>query len=425
RLKYASKNWYSLVTIIQSCVFDDSSSAINGSFKDFADRFVSPRHESHHRIKRFSLTLTSSSLDPSQYDTVKDCLRSVFKRGVLDLELDIRVGYDDQEDVDDDKYSLPLELFTCKSVVKLRLGSGFVIDHLPKNALLPSLKTLFLDSVRFNDTTDGGCAFTRLISACPVLEELLIYGHNCEDWNWSCVVSSKILKRLTIHRKQWDNDGDFESISFDTPSLEYFDYFDVLRDHYPVVNLSSLVEAKIELPPLYNGDTYDVTNLIKGLKHVQILIIGFPDTMQLFWAFREAVPVFENLFHLSVWTEEPICWAALVILVKRSPNLKSLTIEALHCDTTEEGVESVCKCVEGYSFLLSCPIEILKINQFHGYIGEMAQIKHILEKLQCLVLLEVHVEGRSDDDLQILVDLLMLPRASSKCKVQVMFSETN
>ncbi|EOA38294.1 hypothetical protein CARUB_v10011486mg [Capsella rubella] len=393
RLKYASKKWYNLVTIIQSCVFADSYYPINGSFEVFAARLLSPRHDqSHHRMRRFYLKLTSSSLDPSQCDTVNECLLSVFKRGVLDLELHIKGRYDHY-------YSLPSELFTCKSVVKLRLGSGFVIDLIPSTALLPSLKSLFLDSVMFDDTT----AFTRLISACPVLEELLIHGFNCEDWYWSRVVSSHILKRLTIRRQELYHDGaSFDPISFDIPN------------HYPVVNLSSLVEAKIEHRPLYNRDNYDVTNLIKGLKNVQILTIGAVDTLELFWEFPEAVPVFENLFHLSVCT--------LLTLLKNSPNLKTLTIEALHYHTRKGDEVSLCQCLEGYSFLLSCHIEILKINQFYGYIGEMVQIKHILEKLQYLVLLEVHVEGRSDDDLQILVDLLMLPRASSKCKVQVMFS---
>jgi hypothetical protein len=196
----------------------------------------------------------------------------VLNRGVLDLELDINVN---------EVYKLPFEVFTCKKVVKLKLGSDFVIDNIPKNALLPALKTLFLDKVRFIDKS-GGCAFTRLVSACPVLEDLVIYRNNREDWEWSRIVSSKILKKLTIRREDWEDlDGSsYESISFDTPSLEYFEYFDVLRDGYPVVDLKSLVEAKLELPLFMVGDTYDVKNLIKGLENVQILSLGVVDTMQ-------------------------------------------------------------------------------------------------------------------------------------------------
>ncbi|CAA0388072.1 unnamed protein product [Arabidopsis thaliana] len=410
-LKYTSKNWLNLVTIIPVAIFDDSSaSAISASFKDFADRIMLARLASH-RIRRFSLKL--QSLNFAQYKTVNDCLRNVLESGVLDLELDINVRGD---------YSLPSEIFTCKSVVKMKLGSGFVIDILPKNAWLPALKTLLLDTVRFEFDNTAGCSFTKLISACPVLEELVIDGHNCEDWKWSRRVSSQILKRLTIRRKEWVHDGSsFEPISLDIPSLEYFKYFDTLRDSYPVVKLNSLVEAKLELPSLYIGDTYNVRNLIKGLKNVQILRLGAVDTMHLFWVFREAVPVFENLFHLSVSTHDAICWDDLRILLEKSPNLKTLTIEALHYHGYGDE-NSVCECLDGYSFLLSCPIEILKITEFGGEIKEMEQVEYVLENLLCLVLLEIHVKTKKiDRKLQILADLLMLPRASSKCKVQVKF----
>jgi len=37
--------------------------------------------------------------------------------------------------------------------------------------------------------------------------------------------------------------------------------------------------------------------------------------------------VFENLFHLSVSTHDAICWDDLRILLEKSPNLKTLTIE--------------------------------------------------------------------------------------------------
>ncbi|KAG7561758.1 F-box domain [Arabidopsis thaliana x Arabidopsis arenosa] len=416
-LKYASKKWLNLVTIIPSAVFvDSSSSASSGSFQDFADRIKLAQLASH-RMRRFSLKL--QSLDFAQYSIVNDCLRQVLECGVLDLELDINVKGD---------YSLPFEIFTCQSVVKLKLGSGFVIDILPKNALLPALKTLLLDSVRFEFDNTGGCAFTRLLSACPVLEELIIDGFNCELWNWSHTVYSRILKKLTIRRaysKDSDDydDYDFEKISFDTPSLTYLEYRDYIHDEFPDVNLKSLVEAKLQFNMLTAWMNTDLTNLFKGLKHVQILRLKFIDTLMLFDTCDEADTVFENMSHLDLPSEADVCWDPLKLFVKKSPNLKTLTIEDLHYEYREYlDLKSVCECLEGYSFLLSCPVEILTITQFSGRIGEMVQIKHVLEKLQCLVLLEVHVEERRvDNKLQILADLLMLPRASSKCKVQVKF----
>jgi len=54
-------------------------------------------------------------------------------------------------------------------------------------------------------------------------------------------------------------------------------------------------------------------------------------------------------------------------------------------------------------------------------VGEMVQIKHMLEKLPSLELLEVQLKPiiRADTKIQIMLDLLMLPRNSSKCKLRI------
>lgn len=69
-LRYASKKWLNLVTIIPTAVFVGSSSIINGSFKDFADRLLLAFRASH-RIRKVSLKLRS--LDFAQYNIVNDC----------------------------------------------------------------------------------------------------------------------------------------------------------------------------------------------------------------------------------------------------------------------------------------------------------------------------------------------------------------
>lgn len=67
-----------------------------------------------------------------------------------------------------------------------------------------------------------------------------------------------------------------------------------------------------------------------------------------------------------------------------------------------------CECLSGYSFLLSCPVKVLKITEYMGTIGEVEQLKHFLGKLTCLELLEVKTHVK--DKLQISKDLLMLPK---------------
>lgn len=79
----------------------------------------------------------------------------------------------------------------------------------------------------------------------------------------------------------------------------------------------------------------------------------------------------------------------------------------------------VCKCVSDYSFLWSCPLEVLKITEYDGSFEELIQMKHFLEKLSCLELVEVHSEATGKRKLKLIADLQRLPRASSKCKFEV------
>lgn len=96
-------------------------------------------------------------------------------RGVLVLELHIKVARKRHY-----YYSLPCDVFTCKTVSTMKLGSGFVIEAIHADVCLPSLKSLVLDSVRFFGS-DGRCAFNTLLS--------------------QSTVSSTTLKRLTIRRR--------------------------------------------------------------------------------------------------------------------------------------------------------------------------------------------------------------------------------
>ncbi|KFK33098.1 hypothetical protein AALP_AA6G330900 [Arabis alpina] len=413
-----SKRYQNLFTIIPTLSFNGDEE----SFKDFVDGVLALPVTS--RIRTFSLLWYHF-----EYDHINRCLCDVLKRGVLVIELNLKVH-------EPRNYSLPSEVFTCKTVVKMDLRCGFAIELLPEDAFLPSLKTLFLESVQFYDS-DGCCAFQTLLSASPVLEELVIDNIEWERWKWSSIVSSPTLQRLTIRREEWfsyDSDDildsrglayDFDSISLDTPSLIYLDYSDYVPKEYPTVNLNSLVEAKLDLRVDEEGvweathvDDFNPVNLISCLKNVEILDLTI-QTTEMFSLFPEAIPVFEKLFQLSVSLSDS-CWSSLLILIKKSPNLKTLIIEDyLHYGRRED--EYLCECVSEYSFLSSCPVEVLKINSYNGSIEELAQMKHFLEKLSCLELVVVYAQVSHNKRLQVMADLQMLPRASSKCKFQVDF----
>lgn len=351
----------------------------------------------------------------------KHCIRHVLNRGGLtDLDLSLYTG--------DDGPDLPCEIFTCKTLVELKL-SDFYIKELPEDASLPALKKLLLRSVKF-DSPPHVCAFGKLLSACPVLEELVLDDLRWEQWKWSRSVSSRSLRRLTIRRTNFDADmSDLGNITIDTPSVTHLEYDDFVPSSYLVVNLNSLVEVTLStvltvdhvyeyLPSDTDNITSDPTNLFKGMRNVQIMNVLFYECVEVFYRFRGAVPVFENLSHLSIKTNSNDCWHGLIILLNHCPNLHTLTIKGtLHYQVYNRS--DCCDCLSEYSFLVSCPVKVLKITEYGGTSDEFIQLINILEKLSRLELLEVTTLGTANEKFQIDKELQMLPKALSKCKIKV------
>ncbi|AEE79850.1 putative F-box/LRR-repeat protein [Arabidopsis thaliana] len=440
-----SKRWQNLFTIVQKLEFDDSVKN-QGSLMDFVNGVLALPVTT--RISKFSLRFDSflkRKLETGLVigpHVVNRCLCNVLKRGVLDLKLEI---------YGEDGYLLPSEVFTCKTIVDLKLTScifaeSYVIDVIPENAFLPGLESLFLKSIWFSDLR--GCAFQTLLSACPVLKTLTIYDVQWEKWKWSRTVSSATLERLIIQRTEFTyfNGSDFKSITFDTPSLTYLKYIDFVPEEYPVVNLDSIVEAKLHLiltgnqdyPVRYLGReddpiTSNPTNLIKGLRNVEILHLSTATAQMLCFFPRETLPEFVNLHHLTIGPTYYECfnWRLLPILLKKTPNLKTLMIKGpLHLyyrdfndDEEEEEPEYYCECSSGCNCLLSCHMEVLEISHYRGTTKELEKLKHFLGKLSCLEHVKLGVWASSDKEkLSITTDLLMLPRASVNCKIQINFS---
>ncbi|CAH8269095.1 unnamed protein product [Arabidopsis lyrata] len=378
-----SKRWRNLFTCTPNLRFvEEDEDLFNGntgldvlrSFCDFVDRVLAVSGNSP--VKEFTLNYHHDV----ESAHINLWISNVLSRGVLD-HLHLHV-------IARGRTPLPLAVFTCKTLVKLKLGRGFVI-------------------------------FYALLSACRVLEQLLIRGMDFEDWEWCRTVSSATLKRLTISCLGCRGfcDADFKSTTFDTPSLTYLDYASFLPDEYPIVNLDSLVEAKLNLMGMrIVTNIRNPTNLIKGLRNVEILDLSTLKTCEIFSSFGEAIPVLENLSRLSIKTEYNY-WEFLPLLLKKSPNLQTLVIKGPSAHYFHDYGSQ--ECLSGYSFLLSCPVKVIEIHNFWGTIGEFKQVKLFLEKFPCLELLKVSAWGSDQElKLQIATDLPMLPRA---CKIQLEF----
>ncbi|CAA7016740.1 unnamed protein product [Microthlaspi erraticum] len=410
-----SKRWRNLFAFTSNLCFEDKAFAtdedpgtdVTRSLIEFVNRVLAVSGD--FPIKKFTLKWRIKSAHVS--DWICNVLTHVIGHGVEDLVLHYIYSdylYD----------QLLLSFFSCKTIVHLKLGFASHMDILPKNASLPALKTLLLDCIRFFPHHCGH-EFEPFLSACPVLEEFTIICYG--EWEWWCRVSSMTLQRMTIINFARFSRPRYCSITFDTPSLAYLKYSGFVHIEHPVVSLQSLVVAKLDisLSSREHGER-DPTNLIEGLRNIQVLELSSITTSDIFYSVREAIPVFEKLSRLSIATELGSCWKLVPLLLQNSPNLETLVIKGpLHyCDKYGQQLESVCECLSGYSFPWSCHVKVLEITEYRGTKGELEQMKHILEKLPCLELVKVRAWAVAK--FLFTKDLLMLPRA---CKIQLKYCQ--
>ncbi|ESQ44194.1 hypothetical protein EUTSA_v10006462mg, partial [Eutrema salsugineum] len=322
-----SKRWRNLFAFTPNLSFDHLEHRNPNSnykvFRKFVDRVLAVSGNTP--VKKFTLFHRHKS---DAY-RVNRWICDALNRGVSDLDLYLALEY---------SHSFPLEVFSCKTIVKLKLGTLFGIAMVPENASLPALKTLVLGTIAFY-----GCAFETLLSACPVLKELTVIGNPWDRKHWEqCrTVSCPTLERLILKCK--DSNAP-RTITFDTPKLVYMDYSDYVAYEYPTLILNSLVEAKLSLYMGIYTSTSAPTKLINGLRNVEILNLSF-ETSEIFDVFAEPIPVFEKLSRLSIATNS------------------------------------------GF-------LKILEITEYRGSKSDLEQMRHFMEKLPCLELVKVRVAAK-------------------------------
>ncbi|KAL1189772.1 F-box/LRR-repeat protein [Cardamine amara subsp. amara] len=374
---------------------------IRQSFVDFVDRILAMQGDSP--IEKFSLKCITG-VHP---DTVNRWICNVLQRGVSDLNLFIDFSYEDIED----GYYLPREMFVSKTLVELKIRSEHSVDlwTVGEATFLPMLKTLDVDS----DLIYCG-KVEMLLSYFPVLENLRMA--NMVRMESHETVSSASLKKLTLSI-QWEDYESPKSISFDTPSLLYLNYSDLVADDYPLVNMKNLVEGRINFMAdedqieqarapdndlLANDEEAivlpfdNVMKLMNGIQNVQRLYLA-SDTLEVLSLCGKSMPVFNNVKILYITSDEGRAWQAMPDLLRNCPNLEYLVMEGLlHYVTDKCG--DFCDCIargdKGRS-LTSCPVTKLEIRGFKGTMREINMIRHFLRFFRCLK--EVGIFPEEDD----------------------------
>uniref|UniRef100_A0A1J3FLU4 F-box/LRR-repeat protein n=1 Tax=Noccaea caerulescens TaxID=107243 RepID=A0A1J3FLU4_NOCCA len=422
-----SKRWLNLWKFNPNLEIDDSvflhpedgkgeRAEIRQSFVDFVDRVLARQGDSP--IKNFSLKCITG-VHP---DIVNRWICNVLKRGVSDL--DLFTDFSD-EDTEEDSYHLPEELFFSRTLVKLKLTSEHCVDWwclggtMSYSFSLPMLKSLNIDSELFLCSDD----IEEFIPSFPVLEELRMANM---EWNkMDVTVSSASLRKLNLHGNGCEGSVNPRSVSFDTPNLLFLNYFDLVAEDYPVVNMKKLVEAVINLTVTDdqvkrlrepNNDLLEeeeddeddavlhfgnVVKLMNGIQNVQRLHLCV-DTLEVLALCCESMPVFNNLKFLGVAGREGRGWQAMPALLRNCPRLETIIVRGLLHDVTEKCGDA-CPCIssedKGLS-LKSCPVNRLEIQGFRGTMREMAIIKHFLDYFPSLKRFDVFVEDNEPTQLR-------------------------
>ncbi|KAG7557323.1 FBD domain [Arabidopsis suecica] len=264
------------------------------SLQCFLDRNL-PLHRAP-VIESFRLVLSDPNLKP---EDIKMWVLVVVSRYVRELEI-----YSSQKK----QNILPSSLYTCNSLVILKLNGGILLD-VPRMVCLPSLKTLELkDVIFFNDAS-----LQRLLSNCPVLEDLMVALYYHENMEKLTVIVPS-LHRLSLYI--WYNCEFF----IDTPSLGYFMLVDRSNSNsYLIENMPKLMEAYV------NVTFADIKSLIGSITSVKRLTISSKV------AYGDGF-IFNHLEHLTLYVGKEYSSNLLVRFLKDSPNLRELMLHSITDD---------------------------------------------------------------------------------------------
>ncbi|KAG7564381.1 F-box-like domain superfamily [Arabidopsis suecica] len=404
-----SKRWRTLFAFTHNLDFDEPASDhkwdqwkerdIRNRFRDFVDRTLA-FHGCNH-IKKFSLKRRYTYKDRGDVDR---WICNALERSVSDLHLRIESELYWQS-------GLPTQVFTSTTLVKLSLGTGLDCLRILPDTSLPSLKVLFLDFVLFkNDQLSN-----VLLPACPALEDLTIHH------TYPYVISSKSIKKLslTVHSSYYVDRSSI--LTLDTPSVVDLYYSDLPRRKSPHCNLDSLAKATLDLHFLEDGkrlveNDADVKNLISEIRNVKTLNLTSSAVEVISGCCKRGLPVFKNLVDL-MFSSKKRHWKVLPLLLKRSPNLKTLVLSGLPHDTFGRRHRFV-----GIQIPSKNQIKKLSIMQYQGSETELKHISNFLAEMECLEVVKVYVAAPMDglEKMQLTEDVLNLPTASPELKIQVL-----
>ncbi|CAA7059618.1 unnamed protein product [Microthlaspi erraticum] len=260
---------------------------------------------------------------------------------------------------------LPSSLYTCKSLVTLKLEGDNILVDAPGTVCLPSLKTLQVRRVTYMNED----SLRLLLSSCHLLEDLFIERHK-DDNVKALAVTVPSLQRLFLEIDGLCSSDHRYVIA--TPSLKYFKVED-WRD-----GVSYLIK---DMPKLEEADVFnDFLGSNKYVKRLSLKLIynNEEETM-----YRDGI-VFARLEHLKLTIRKENWSELLVRLLNDSPKLRILDLSVFNYNS--KGYERINWSKE-LSSVPTCLLKSLETVEFKGYKGRAAErdfLRFISKNARCL-----------------------------------------
>ncbi|CAA0808640.1 Glycylpeptide N-tetradecanoyltransferase 1 [Striga hermonthica] len=255
----------------------------------------------------------------------------------------------------------------CETLVELRIGA-YVVLPAAGDVCLPALKRLYLK---------GAESLPRLISGCPVLEELSIVNKNTAQ---NLEICSPTLLRLELNIQPDDHgiDGNkYFWVKLLTPALRFLNMIEYVFDNISTGRLGSLAVANVSL----GCESRFKLEFVGKLCNVGSLdlchgVMEISDS-----TFSALTGKFHNLTKLTLSAD----WRFLSFFLANADNLQVLTIRVIGCGNIKEWREphQVPTCLSSHLKTVAIePYECTEEWLFISYVLRNAEVLKLMKVIK-------------------------------------------
>ncbi|KAG7552069.1 F-box-like domain superfamily [Arabidopsis thaliana x Arabidopsis arenosa] len=392
-------------------------------FINFIDRFLEFNPES--RLQKFKV-------DYSKREILgfKDRIGTVINRGIRLLDAVSSTEYREDDGIMYPYFEfMPLNLFTSKTLVYLKLRYSALSD--PGFVYMPCLKFMILREIRWS----GTMSLEKLVSGCPVLEELTLVRTLASAIDDDELAVSRVrsgsLKTFYVplaYGVCCSSRVQHTVLEIDAPGLENM----ILKeDHFEkivVKNLTSLFMIDLDVKFAVNYDssfdpedlskTNEIRDFLSGISRARHMIISHK-TVKALDRFSKvgSIPKFNNLSRLQAEFPSPLL-PILPAFLESFPNLKILILKikfAKDDETEELNLVNVPRC---FISTLEC-VEIKGLFEWEE--EEMKIARYFLENSAVLKKLTLSFIDypRYASNSDVYEELDKLTKSSRRCQIIV------